>query len=74
MAQFSINNIDKPTKPFWNKISLACMFVSSSITGTALGGDNHTMAWIGWSLTIVGGVIPILTNGVAPTPPNQDIK
>lgn len=66
MSTISINNINRPTQPFWNKISAACSFVSGSITTTALLNEIHWLGYLGAGLTLVSGLIPIFMNGVKP--------
>lgn len=64
----SIKNYNHSTSPFWGKIQVASIYVSSTIMGSALSTDNHPLAWVSFALTILAGLIPIFTNGPPPKP------
>lgn len=62
MAMISISNRNKPTSPFWGKLSAALLFISATLQGSGLSTEKHELVWIGFGLTIVAGLIPIFTD------------
>lgn len=68
MATISINNINKPTSPFWGKLSAALLFISATLQGSGLATEHHVLVWAGFGLTVAAGLIPIFTNTTQSTP------
>lgn len=62
MAIISISNINKPTSPFWGKLSAALLFISATLQGSGLSTEHHALVWAGFGLTVIAGLIPIFTN------------
>jgi hypothetical protein len=61
-----INNINKPTTPFWNKVILACAAASAVISGAAY---LYHVTWLqiaGIVCAVIGAVGPIFM------PPGND--
>lgn len=54
-----LDNVNKPTRPVWNKIQLASM--AASVFMASYGGltDNHTWMLIGGIFGLIGTVLPI---------------
>lgn len=56
-----IQNINKPTSPFWNKVQLICVTLSVFIAGYGQwGAHSSTITAIGGALGALGTIIPIL--------------
>lgn len=66
MNTFSITNVNKPTSPFWGKLSAALLFISATLQGSGLATEKHELVWVGFGLTVMAGLIPIFTNSSQP--------
>ena len=57
-----LSNINKPTKPLWNKIALACTTISSGIAGYGYFNNMPNVMLVGGLIGILGNVIPIFAS------------
>lgn len=55
----NLNNINKPTHPFWGKVQMSCASIATFISGYGHFDNNHYIFIIGVSIGALGTIIPI---------------
>lgn len=58
MKKITLNNLNKPSTPFWKKVAVACSAASAFIAGYALIADMKGFLIAGGLLGIIGTIIP----------------
>jgi hypothetical protein len=57
-----LENVNKPTRPFWNKVQLAAASAGTFCAGFGLLYEDHNFIMAGGLLGVVGTVLPIFAN------------